>query len=84
MFTFVTFLTVSVFFFPSLSCSPLNATCDRYLDPDPLLLAATHGNGEEVNTVNPRFHALNQALVQLVSLPLHLTRNQPFHLSLSS
>ena len=41
--------------------------CDRYLDPDPLLLAAPHGSGDEVNSVNPRFHALNQALVQLVS-----------------
>ncbi len=40
---------------------------DRYLDPDPLLLAAPHGSGDEVNRVNPRFHALNQALVQLVS-----------------
>jgi hypothetical protein len=39
----------------------------RYLDPDPLLLAAPHGSGNEVNSVNPRFHALNQALVQLVS-----------------
>jgi len=40
---------------------------DRYLDPDPLLLAAPHGHGDEVNSINPRFHALNQALVQLVS-----------------
>lgn len=40
---------------------------DRYLDPDPLLLSAPHGSGNEVNSVNPRFHALNQALVQLVS-----------------
>lgn len=39
----------------------------RYLDPDPLLLSAPHGSGHEVNSINPRFHALNQALVQLVS-----------------
>ncbi|KAI0254266.1 ATP-binding protein Fet5 [Lactifluus subvellereus] len=52
----------------------------QYLDPDPLLLAAPHGNGDEVNSVNPRFHALNQALVQLIEdhplvtfLPLDLT-----------
>lgn len=52
----------------------------RYLDPDPLLLAAPHGSGNEVNSVNPRFHALNQALVQLIEdhplvtfLPLDLT-----------
>ena len=38
----------------------------RYLDPDPLLLATTRG--QEANTSNPRFHALNQAIVQLVSL----------------
>jgi len=50
----------------------------RYLDPDPLLLATTHG--QEVNTSNPRFHALNQAIVQLIEdhplvsfLPLDLT-----------
>jgi hypothetical protein len=56
--------------------------CDRYLDPDPLLLAAPHGNGDEVNSVNPRFHALNQALVQLVScVATSLTRNQPFYMS---
>ncbi|KAF5322421.1 hypothetical protein D9619_000423 [Psilocybe cf. subviscida] len=36
----------------------------RYLDPDPLLLASR--SGQEVQTSNPRFHALNQAIVQLV------------------
>jgi hypothetical protein len=50
-----------------LSCSPVHVVSVRYLDPDPLLLAAPHGSGDEVNSVNPRFHALNQALVQLVS-----------------
>ena len=55
--------------------------CDRYLDPDPLLLAAPHGNGDEVNSVNPRFHALNQALVQLVSrVVTSLRRNQTFYM----
>ncbi|KAI0069062.1 hypothetical protein BV25DRAFT_1818006 [Artomyces pyxidatus] len=39
----------------------------RYLDPDPLLLAAPRGRGDDANAVNPRFHALNQAIVQLVS-----------------
>ena len=35
---------------------------ERYLDPDPLLLM------DEVNSrTNPKFHSLNQALVQLVS-----------------
>ncbi|KAJ7129758.1 GPN-loop GTPase [Mycena epipterygia] len=50
----------------------------RYLDPDPLLLASARG--QEVNTGNPRFHALNQAIVQLIEdhplvsfLPLDLT-----------
>lgn len=38
---------------------------ERYLDPDPLLLATTRG--QEPNKQNPRFHALNQAIVQLVS-----------------
>ncbi|KAF8165413.1 GPN-loop GTPase [Crassisporium funariophilum] len=38
----------------------------RYLDPDPLLLATRRG--QEGNTSNPRFHALNQAIVQLASL----------------
>lgn len=33
----------------------------RYLDPDPLLLQ------DEVNSAtNPKFHALNEAIVQLV------------------
>jgi hypothetical protein len=60
---FVTLLTA----FVVVSCSPVHVVSDRYLDPDPLLLAAPHGSGDEVNSVNPRFHALNQALVQLVS-----------------
>jgi len=38
----------------------------RYLDPDPLLLATRRG--QEGNDSNPRFHALNQAIVQLVSI----------------
>jgi GPN-loop GTPase len=39
----------------------------RYLDPDPLLLANAYGDRRTANTSNPRFHALNQAIVQLVS-----------------
>jgi hypothetical protein len=39
----------------------------RYLDPDPLLLATTHGGNRKPQEIqNPRFHALNQAIVQLV------------------
>ncbi|THV08630.1 hypothetical protein K435DRAFT_959169 [Dendrothele bispora CBS 962.96] len=51
----------------------------RYLDPDPLLLATTQGDPQ---APNPRFHALNQALVQLIEdhplvsfLPLDLTNS---------
>ncbi|EDR12828.1 uncharacterized protein LACBIDRAFT_231004 [Laccaria bicolor S238N-H82] len=50
----------------------------RYLDPDPFLLASRRG--QEGNESNPRFHALNQAIVQLIEdhplvsfLPLDLT-----------
>jgi hypothetical protein len=39
---------------------------DRFLDPDPLLLSVPYG-GADTNPTNPRFHALNQAIVQLVS-----------------
>ncbi|KAJ2931654.1 hypothetical protein H1R20_g5444, partial [Candolleomyces eurysporus] len=49
----------------------------RYLDPDPLLMATRRG--EEASGSNPRFHALNQAIVQLIEdhplvsfLPLNL------------
>jgi len=49
----------------------------RYLDPDPLLLASASG---EASSSNPRFHSLNQAIVQLIEdhplvsfLPLDLT-----------
>ena len=40
----------------------------RYLDPDPLLLATPRGRGDELNSASAQFHALNQAIVQLVSL----------------
>jgi len=50
----------------------------RYLDPDPLLLISPPGTGDV--PANPRFHALNQAIVQLIEdhplvsfLPLDLT-----------
>jgi len=53
----------------------------RYLDPDPLLLATTYGEKGPASTANPRFHALNQAIVQLIEdhplvsfLPLDLTQ----------
>ena len=38
----------------------------RYLDPDPLLLSR---HDRERHPTNPRFHALNQAIVQLVGSP---------------
>lgn len=47
----------------------------RYLEPDPLLLS-----GGEAQSTNPRFHALNEAIVQLIEdhplvsfLPLNLS-----------
>lgn len=53
----------------------------RYLDPDPMLLATTRG--QSGNKTNPRFHALNQAIVQLIEdhplvsfLPLDLTSTE--------
>jgi len=41
---------------------------NRYLDPDPLLLATAHGGDRrpQGGIQNPKFHALNQAIVQLV------------------
>lgn len=74
MSVFITFLTGFVVG----SCSPVHVVSDRYLDPDPLLLAAPHGSGDEVNSVNPRFHALNQALVQLVSRVIISHMRHPF------
>lgn len=53
----------------------------RFLDPDPLLLAPVPG--QEPNKANPRFHALNQAIVQLIEdhplvsfLPLDLSSSE--------
>lgn len=50
----------------------------RYLDPDPMLLASRRG--QEGKAENPKFHTLNQAIVQLIEdhplvsfLPLDLT-----------
>lgn len=39
----------------------------RYLDPDPMLLSTTYGEKGPASAANPRFHALNQAIVQLVT-----------------
>lgn len=40
---------------------------DRFLDPDPLLLVAAPGDDAQKQAeMNPRFHSLNQAIVQLV------------------
>lgn len=47
----------------------------RFLDPDPMLLSVPYG-GAETNPINPRFHALNQAIVQLVSI---FTSTYMFH-----
>src|SRR5258708_2781127 len=52
----------------SLTLTLLTVHVYRYLDPDPLLLAAPRGRGDETTPANVRFHALNQAIVQLVSL----------------
>lgn len=41
---------------------------NRYLDPDPLLLVSAPGSNDERTERNSRFHALNQAIVQLVRL----------------
>lgn len=40
----------------------------RFLDPDPLLLASAPGSREEKSEQNSKFHALNRAIVQLVSI----------------
>ncbi|KDQ64836.1 hypothetical protein JAAARDRAFT_118725 [Jaapia argillacea MUCL 33604] len=53
----------------------------RYLDPDPLLLVNPYGHESGLATkTNPKFHSLNQAIVQLIEdhplvsfLPLDLT-----------
>jgi GPN-loop GTPase len=45
----------------------------RYLEPDPLLLATPRGKAP--NGQNPRFHALNQAIVQLVGWALRCTES---------
>lgn len=42
----------------------------RFLDPDPLLLV--NEPGREGNVTNPKFHSLNKAIVQLVSIILYL------------
>ncbi|ETW84367.1 hypothetical protein HETIRDRAFT_439143 [Heterobasidion irregulare TC 32-1] len=63
----------------------------QYLDPDPLLLAAPRGREDARGLENPKFHALNQALVQLIEdhplvsfLPLDLTSPDSIELVLSS
>jgi len=60
----------------------------RYLDPDPMLLATTRE--QEGNTSNPRFHSLNQAIVQLIEdhplvsfLPLDLTNSDSLEIVIS-
>ncbi|KAF8639834.1 hypothetical protein AX17_001089 [Amanita inopinata Kibby_2008] len=52
----------------------------RYLDPDPLLLTQ---RGQDAHASNPRFQALNQAIIQLIEdhplvsfLPLDLTSTE--------
>ncbi|KAH9844068.1 GPN-loop GTPase [Rhodofomes roseus] len=52
----------------------------RFLDPDPMLLVSAPGSREEKTERNSRFHALNQAIVQLIEdhplvsfMPLDLT-----------
>lgn len=45
---------------------------ERFLDPDPLLLASEPGH--EGNVMNPKFHALNRAIIQLVRIASGLQR----------
>ncbi|KAF8351527.1 GPN-loop GTPase [Amanita rubescens] len=59
----------------------------RYLDPDPLLLSR---HDRERHPTNPRFHALNQAIVQLIEdhplvsfLPLDLTSTESLEMVVS-
>lgn len=52
------------------SCSPCPSR-PRYLEADPMLLLSAPGSREERTERNSKFHALNQAIVQLVS---HLSR----------
>ncbi|KAA1466186.1 ATP-binding protein Fet5 [Dentipellis sp. KUC8613] len=63
----------------------------RYLEPDPLLLAAPPGRGNEASPGDSRFHALNQAIVQLIEdhplvsfLPLDLTNPDSIETVLSN
>ncbi|KAL1760060.1 GPN-loop GTPase [Schizophyllum commune] len=60
----------------------------RYLDPDPMLLASRRGL--EGKTENPKFHVLNQAIVQLIEdhplvsfLPLDLTDTESLEMVVS-
>ncbi|KAL1741265.1 GPN-loop GTPase [Schizophyllum fasciatum] len=60
----------------------------RYLDPDPMLLASRRG--QEGKMENPKFHALNQAIVQLIEdhplvsfLPLDLTDTESLEMVVS-
>ena len=47
----------------------------RYLEPDPLLLVSAPGSREENKERHSKFHALNQAIVQLVCI-LHSSHHQ--------
>lgn len=51
----------------------------RFLDPDPMLLetSLTGGRSRKNTELNPRFHSLNQALVQLVRS--HLSASKHLH-----
>jgi hypothetical protein len=44
----------------------------RYLEADPMLLSTPRGNAPQGQ--NPRFHALNQAIVQLVRVDADIRR----------
>jgi len=57
----------------------------RYLEPDPSLLSREQGS-----SINPRFHALNEAIVQLIEdhplvsfLPLNLSSTDSLEIVLS-
>ena len=51
----------------ALEFSDISDRPDRYLEPDPMLLISAPGSRQEKTERNSKFHALNQAIVQLVS-----------------
>ena len=78
--TFLGTLTVSTYITP---IPKLTLYLFRYLEPDPLLLVSAPGSRDEKIERNSKFHSLNQAIVQLVSL-YHLWGNRSSYISIRS